>query len=96
VRINPPPGINREKMAKVHELKTHPIPFQAIESGLKRFEYRVNDRGYEVGDLLCLKEYDPDKWEYPGGSQWVRVEYILHGGQYGIPDGYCIMSICKV
>lgn len=42
-----------------HELKTHPEPFEAVVQGLKTFEYRYDDRGFNVGDELLLREWDP-------------------------------------
>lgn len=74
-----------------HTLKTDSKHFQAVLSGLKKFEYRLNDRGYELGDQLTLNEIDENKL-YTGRSCKVHVSYILKKG-YGLPDGYCIMSI---
>lgn len=42
-----------------HVLKTWPGPFAAVRDGLKTFEWRRDDRGYEVGDVLRLREWDP-------------------------------------
>jgi hypothetical protein len=41
-----------------HELKTTPGPFQAIWEGRKTFEIRYDDRGYQTGDKLDLREFD--------------------------------------
>ena len=41
---------------KYHELKTVTPEFQAIQDGSKRFEFRKDDRGFEVGDVLILRE----------------------------------------
>ena len=38
----------------LHVLKTVQPYFEALWSGEKRFEVRKNDRGFEVGDSLCL------------------------------------------
>jgi len=46
-------------MAQHHILKCWPGPFAAVLDGSKRFEYRVDDRGYRVGDILHLREYVP-------------------------------------
>ena len=76
-----------------HHLKTHPEYFKAIKGGIKRFEYRYNDRGYEVGDVLVLHEWIP--WptlpglgHYTGRHVYTKVTYI-----YFLPDNNCILSI---
>lgn len=76
----------------VHTLKTHPAPFNAVLSGEKTFEFRLNDRDFQVGDYLNLCEWCPEKGEFTGRQVCMRVGYALYGG-FGIPDGYCIMSI---
>lgn len=76
-----------------HELKTWPGVFSAIKRGDKRFEYRYNDRGFHVGDRLRLREYNPATGEYTGRELRVRVTYIARCPDFGIPDGYVVMSI---
>lgn len=44
-----------------HELKCYPNNFQRIKSGEKNFDVRRNDRGYQAGDEVTLKEWDPDR-----------------------------------
>ncbi len=87
---------------KIHELKTHPEPFEAIQRGLKRFEVRVNDRDFQVGDILCLMEWNPDSFtdsdgkvwgEYTDGDCEVFVTYITRGGEYELPENMVVMSI---
>lgn len=73
-----------------HELKILPEYFKAVKSGLKNFELRYNDRGFEVGDTVILREYIDGK--YTGHRFFLSISYILDGGQYGLPDGYCIFS----
>lgn len=80
----------------VHELKTWPEFFQAILDGKKRHEIRINDRGFAVGDELALFEYEPEKPDgekYTGRVHSVRVTYITHGGNWGLPVNVCVMSI---
>ena len=44
-----------------HELKILPAHFEALLSGGKTFEIRNNnDRGFQKGDTLVLREFDPD------------------------------------
>ncbi len=78
---------------KVHELKCHSGPFQSVYAGVKSFEIRVNDRDYQVGDSLHLKEYDPKTNSYSG--RWVskRITYMIRGGNYGLPENLVVMAI---
>ncbi|MCH8852618.1 MAG: DUF3850 domain-containing protein [Planctomycetes bacterium] len=43
---------------RLHELKNHPVPFRDVWSSRKTFEIRVDDRQFEVGDVLHLREWD--------------------------------------
>lgn len=67
----------------VHELKTWPDYFEAVTRGAKTFEVRVNDRDFELGDFLVLREWDPHDCDHPGGGPGytgrvaqVRVNYL--------------------
>lgn len=42
-----------------HELKTWPEFFGPILKGEKTFEIRANDRKFNVGDVLILREFRP-------------------------------------
>jgi len=76
-----------------HELKLWPAPFDAVDRNEKRFEYRRDDRGFEVGDVLLLRCWDPAASVYTGRTLKRRVTYIARGPMFDIPLGYCIMSI---
>lgn len=41
-----------------HELKTWPSYFRPIWDGEKTFEIRYDDRGFQRGDLVNLREWD--------------------------------------
>jgi len=86
-----------------HVLKTDPEPFEDVLKGRKTFEIRYDDRGYEVGNVLHLRETrftgdemrrDPDRYplEYTGRDCWVGIIHILRGG-YGLMGGWIIASI---
>jgi len=42
-----------------HELKCWPEYFQATWNGKKFFEVRRNDRDFQVGDEIVLREFNP-------------------------------------
>lgn len=74
-----------------HELKCWPAFFLPVVCGVKTFEVRKNDRHFKVGDVLWLREWDPDTEEYTGRDARVRVIYMLH--DFGLEDGYVVMGI---
>lgn len=77
---------------KVHELKILIPFFVAVQNGSKTFELRKNDRNYFVGDVLILKEYNERTGEFTGRIIPKKVTYIFYGGEYGLEEGYCILS----
>jgi len=79
--------------AKGHRLKTWPAPFLAVRLGEKTHEFRKDDRGFATGDTLVLEEWDPQTGRYTGQQEHRRVTYISRGPQFGIPEGYCVMSL---
>jgi len=77
-----------------HDLKCWPPYFEDIVTGRKNFECRAADRDYKAGDLLRLREFDPEKG-YTGRELTERVTYVLHGNQFGIEPGHVVMSLYK-
>lgn len=85
-----------------HEIKTDPEAYRAVKEGRKTFEIRFDDRGYEVGDLLILRETTSSGAQmkseghpliYTGNYIDCVVQYILRGPVYGLQEGWVIMSI---
>lgn len=81
-----------------HELKTVAPYFEAVKSGAKTFEVRKDDRNFQVGDTLVLREWLNDYGASGGGYFTCRVcrhtiTYKLAGGQFGIADGYCVLGL---
>lgn len=77
----------------IHELKTWNEYFEEIFMGHKTFEVRKADRPFSTGDTLILKEWDPDKETYTGRQLARNVGYVLKGGQFGVEDGFVVMSL---
>lgn len=81
-------------MGKFHDLKIWPEFFDDIKSGAKPFELRKNDRNYQVGDFLILKEWSPDEEEFTGVSIVKEVTYILSNAEkFGLMDKHVILGL---
>lgn len=85
-------------MPTIHNLKTWPAYWLAVERGDKTFEVRKNDRAFQAGDTLLLEYYDPERRpdEYEGFSRHPlirNVTFVLAGGQFGIEPGYVVMGL---
>jgi hypothetical protein len=78
-----------------HELKTWPAYIQALLCSKKTFEVRRNDRGFKVGDILCLREWIPATKCYTGFYVERSVTYILQG-EVGLPPDICVMAVVPV
>jgi hypothetical protein len=79
-----------------HTLKTWPAYFDAILDGRKTYEIRVNDRDYKVGDILLLQEWNPIASRHTEREIRVLVTYMTEGGDWGIPEGHCVMAVRPV
>lgn len=78
-----------------HTLKTLPESYDAIYEGLKTWDFRKNDRNYQVGDTLRLLRWSPVSKLYTGEEMCRQVTWMLDGGRFGVPEGYCIMSLSE-
>lgn len=79
----------------IHQLKTTFEYFQSAKDKLKMFEIRINDRDFQVGDIVILRLFD-NKWNYGQSTNvnnWPerllvrRITYILDNFE-GLSDGY--------
>lgn len=83
-----------EATMTVHRLKTLPAYFQAQIDGVKTFEARKDDRGFQVGDILELAEWSG--WCFTGRELRRRVTYILRGPVFGVESRYCVMATVRM
>ena len=73
------------------ELKITPEHFQAVWDHKKKAELRKDDRGFEVGDIIVLKEWNGSM--FTGSGYAVQITHILRDcPEYGLMKGYCILS----
>jgi hypothetical protein len=66
-----------------HELKIWPEFFDPVARGEKTFDVRYNDRGFEKGDVLWLREWNPAEGVYTGRSVERLVAYVHPGSGPG-------------
>lgn len=78
---------------RTHDLKLSEVYFDAVLSGEKPFEVRRDDRGFQRGDVLCLREVRASNRFYTGRKTHQRITYILTGGQWGIEPGYVVLGL---
>lgn len=96
------PGIDGQ-IRMDHELKTDPQVFEASFSGNKPWEIRFNDRAFEPGDTVLLRQTlfcgarmaDGAPLIYTGRAIVGKITYIHQGPEYGLPPGWCIFSVDK-
>lgn len=79
----------REK--RLHELKIYPKYFDAVLNGNKQFEIRKNDRNFQVGDNIFLREWDNIK--YSGRTIFAEITYVLDDKFIGLTEGYVALGI---
>jgi len=76
---------------KTHRLKIWPEHFAAVRAKLKLAELRYNDRGFCVGDLLQLQEFDPSV----GFTGWEITKRVIHIAEVGsfYQSGWVLLSL---
>jgi hypothetical protein len=82
-------------MSKTHELKCWPEYFDAVESNLKPFEIRKNDRGFRQHDLLRLREWLPHTEQYSGRECRVIVVAMWENVP-GLQPEHCAMTVAPI
>jgi Domain of unknown function (DUF3850) len=85
---------------QTHELKSWPNFFEAIVAGKKRHDLRrADDRIFNVGDILVLREFDPKKDVYTERVVRAEVTYITSDedpcalSRQALDSRFCILSI---
>jgi ASC-1-like (ASCH) protein len=63
-------------MGKIVKKKILPEYFEAVKSGNKKYELRLNDFEIKDGDNLVLQEWDPETSNYTGRSLEKKVGFV--------------------
>ena len=94
-----PPGyLHPVVRAPVHHvIKCWPPFFDEVGYGRKTFELRRDDRDYQVGDSVELREWCPVAKDYTQRWIWFRISYVLRAKDaepFGLlqPDA-CVLGI---
>ncbi len=84
----------------IHDLKSWPEFFAPVLDGKKTFELRKNDRHFKVGDILRLREWEPNTATYSGREIRKRVTYFMDGigpgaitPMHGLHREYAILAL---
>lgn len=97
-------GSSGDAAAERIELKCWPPHFAAVADGKKTFELRRNDRNFQVGNRLLLREWIPGAGQppehegYTGRVLSVVVTDMLRatsqrGVGWGLRPGYVVLSV---
>jgi hypothetical protein len=83
-----------------HELKVWLGFFDALISEDKPFELRKNDRNFQRGDRLRLREYAPGPDEFTGREIVRTITYVMSGDDplgfaFGLRSGFVALGIRK-
>ncbi len=86
-------------MARI-EKKAWPEDFERVSSGKKNFDVRLGDEAYAAGDILVLREWDPEKKTYTGRSLEKKIKYVAKTKQMPywteeqtVANGFVIMAL---
>jgi uncharacterized protein YqfB (UPF0267 family) len=77
---------------KTHELKILDCFYAEVICGNKTYEIRGNDRNFQQGDAVVLREINDDR-DYTGRSCKAEIGYVC---DYGQPIGQVVFSLLNV
>lgn len=79
---------------KTIEVKIWPVQFDAVVSGQKRHEVRVNDRDYQEGDQVVMHCWNPMTKEFDGRSVSAEIGHVTRG--FGLPADIVVFTLLNV
>lgn len=101
--LSPEPTEGQPKTTgTVHDLKVWPDYFDDVESGKKPFEVRLNNRDFQIGDILLLREWSyigdgSMDGKYSGRETRKIITYVLAGAErFGVQDKFVVLGIAAL
>ena len=82
-----------KKLSPTHELKCWTGPFAEVMAGRKRHEIRKDDRGFQLGDTVCLIEWDEHAGCATGRRAYFTIGHVSHG--WGLPNDLCVFTLLE-
>lgn len=82
-------------MPKLQDLKCWPEYFEETWNGNRYFEVRKNDRDYQLGDLLLIREWCPNLGDYTGRHIERTASYILKD-EYFVKKGFVVIGLINL
>lgn len=79
-------------MSVAMELKSWPETFTRILDGTKRYEVRKADRDFQVGQMVRLREWDPQTQLYTGREATIRITHLTPAGKFDLPSLLCVFG----
>ncbi|MCY9529152.1 DUF3850 domain-containing protein [Paenibacillus alvei] len=76
----------------LHDKKIKPEYFSQVMAGNMNFIACKNDVECRIGDVLVLREWEPEKQEYTSEVLWCEITHILDD-QYFLRDGAVVLGI---
>lgn len=78
----------------IHKIKLMEAFADAVLSGEKNFEIRLNDRGYQKGDyvrFIVTTSGGMKRISHPVDERLFVITYVLNG--FGLEANYCVFGI---
>lgn len=90
--------------AIIHVLKIDFDFFRLVDTGLKSFDLRPDDRDFQVDDVVVFQEIvfthgheGRNDYVYTGEMTSKRITYILRNAErYGLKPGFCCLALERV
>jgi len=80
-------------MSREHTLKSYTDFYLPMVDGTKPFDIRYNDRGFQKGDTIVYREWDPNKNEFTGATCRMLVTYVM---TYGLSPNYVALGLANL